>query len=320
MLATLTINRQWMPKLSLRGRTFVARLEAQEGIDMRQLLLGFIMVMACAPLAYAVEQPNYWSRIKEIEKKSVSAKNAEAELLKFLTSLTQDQTLTLLRQFGKEAEAERRVESWPLTQFTVMTLMGCYPKVPVLEEEDIDNLPDRTKRNLIERVVPGPLSDEEYAKLSDRLRRDIKDGIVPGRLSKEAFDKLTHGIANRNEGTFFRYALAGWLDWSQKTSIQLSRTQKEQTVDTYFAVVSDTESPAIVRSECCEGARTILENEFCEIINSDGAVQEVLRIPARRRPNVNDLLKLGDRLGRRQCGTDFWQSVVGRARICRRSQ
>jgi hypothetical protein len=257
---------------------------------MHRLILGFVIVLCCVrprPACIAGEA-DYWARIKGLEKKQRLP--GDTELLDLLTSLTEDQTLTALRQFAKDAEEEKRAD-WGEMQLAAMMVMHCYPKLPVLEEDDFDRLSDRAKRNLIERVVPGPLSDEEFAKLSNRMRTDFNHQIVPGRLCNEAFEKLIAAIGDRKDGTFFRYALVGYLAVGQKMCIQLSTRQKERTVDTYLVVASDRESPSVVRSECCDRAKQIFENEYRRTLNS---VRHFLRTATpERRSNLDTLLKLG---------------------------
>ncbi|MEN6451427.1 MAG: hypothetical protein ABFC96_13120, partial [Thermoguttaceae bacterium] len=180
------------------------------------------------------------------------------------------QTLTALRQFGKIVEAKHSPMEWPQLKPTAWLIMECYPESP-------------------------HLSPEELAKLPDRARRNYQEGSVPGPLSEKSFGKLVAAIGDRREGAFFRYALAGWVSVDEDISPELNNSQKEQLFDTYLSVVSDPQSPELVRRECGDIATRLLQREHRRIIYSDDAVKDLMRTgtPERRRA-LDTLLASGE--------------------------
>ena len=221
---------------------------------MRCVRALLVLLVSFAHLGCAVPESDHWSRIKELSKKP---HEDNPELLKYLKSLSKAQTLTALRQAGKEAEAELPAERWPETGLSVAILMRFYPEP--LQRSDL------------------PLSDEELRNMRPNRKLEFEAGLWPGRLSDDAFDKLLAGIADRNEGAFFRYALAGYAVFKPRLGPLLTISQKGRLATTYLDVLRDQESPEVVRRECYESATRLLGDERRRIIYGDEAVKKVMR-------------------------------------------
>ncbi len=146
---------------------------------MKRLLSILFCVVYCTAVCYASDNNDYWLKIKELIGKGTPQDHAKTK--KYLMSLTKDQTLTALRQYGETVEAEYSADMWPQMVPTAWLIMECYAE-------------------------PPRLSVEELAKLPAHVRRNYEAGGVPGPLSDKAFNKLVTGIANNKEGIFFRYS------------------------------------------------------------------------------------------------------------------
>jgi hypothetical protein len=235
---------------------------------MKLLLLALFGVASCTVVSCASDDNDYWSRIEELAKKGTSEANVEGR--KYLMSLTKDQTLTALRQYGKVAEAKYSVDKWPQLIPNVALIMAFYAE-------------------------PIQFSDKEFATLSDKTKRELQAGLIRGPLSEEAFDKLIAGIADRKEETFFRYALADYSVLKEGVGPSLSKAQKERLFDTYLSVVNDRQSPEVVRRECCDAAKEVLRREGWRIIYADDVVKELMRSGTpERRSKLDSLLTSGE--------------------------
>lgn len=251
---------------------FAVLLEALEEIKMKHLLLVFIGVAIYVFCACANDENDYWTKIRELYGKG--SPHDRTAVREYLNSLTKDQMLTALRQFSKTVEAEATDEAQlrPMFQsvfITVSLIMSGYYEQPSISEEELDKLPRRS-------------------------RKKYEEGSVPGPLTEDAFAKLIACISNNKEGKFFRCALAGWAT-TDDVSPDLSNSQKERLFDTCLSVVSDRQSPEVVRCQCCDAAKEVLRREAWRITYADDVVKELLRTgtPEQKR-NLDSLLCSGE--------------------------
>lgn len=232
------------------------------------ILLVAILVLGSFSIQ-ASEENNYVSKILELYKKGTAHGNPE--LIEYLKSLTKEQLLTALRQYGKVVEATAPTErAWaPVISFGILTYYA-------------------------EPLKRSDLSDKEFEEMRRGEQVDLEAGLIPARFTNKSFEKVIAGIVDHTEGTYFRYTLIDVLKTKDFYPI-LSKTQKERFLNTCLAVSTDRESPAMVRKGCFEALSQIFQREYSRIIYVDDVVKELRRTgPEERLRNRNSLVNSGE--------------------------
>lgn len=218
---------------------------------MKYVILLIIVPVLGSFSLQASEENNYWLKIEELSKKDTPQGNPE--LAKHLKSLTKEQLLTALRQYCKSMEGKSPTEmEW--AEVTAMRILVCYA----------------------EPLKRSALSDEEFRKMRRGKQRNLEAGLVPARFTKEAFEKVIAGIADRKEGTYFRYTLLDIFRTKEFYPV-LSKLQKERFLDTCLAVLNDRATPDKVRSKCIDVMSRIFQREYLQTIYADDVVKELHR-------------------------------------------
>ena len=232
------------------------------------ILLIIVSVLGSFSLQ-ASEKNNYGSKILELAKKGTAQGNPE--LVKYLKSLTKEQLLTALRQYCKAMEGKTPTEmEW--AEVTSMRILVCYA----------------------EPLKRSDLSDEEFRKMRRGKKRRLEDGLVPARFTNEAFEKVIAGIADRKEGTYFRYTLLDIFSTKEFFPV-LSKPQKERFLDTCLTVLNDRKSPDMVRSKCIDVmSKRIFQREYSHIIHVDDVVKELQRTSEEELRNLVSLINSGE--------------------------
>ena len=220
---------------------------------MKHLFFTVVALVCYAVPSCTADEENYWLKFSDLLGKETPQEWAAAR--EYLMSLTKDQLLIAVRQYGKivdEKYPAKGCNGWGVRVIPVYYIMGCYQEPPLSAEEIAKLPPGRVKRNYEAGGVPGPLTDVSY-------------------------DKLIAGITDNKESAFFRYALARYAAVDNNASPVLNGRQKERLFDTYLAVIIDRKSPEVVRCVCCEMAVELYRRVRWDIIHSDNAVKEWLR-------------------------------------------
>ncbi|NQU23713.1 MAG: hypothetical protein HQ567_20720 [Candidatus Nealsonbacteria bacterium] len=232
------------------------------------ILLVIVSVLGIFSLQ-ASEEDNYGLKVVELAEKGTA--HGSPELVKYLKSLTKEQLLTALRQYSKVVEAQTPTEAeW--APVISMCIMVCYA----------------------EPLKRSDLSDEEFRKMRRGTKRRLEDGLVPARFTNETFEKVIAGIADRKEGTYFRYTLLDIFSTKEFFPV-LSKPQKERFLDTCLTVLNDRKSPDMVRSKCIDVmSKRIFQREYSHIIHEDDVVKELQRTSEEELRNLVSLINSGE--------------------------